>query len=144
MCEKIFVAYALKIVSLASTQDRDGDFVRIGRCEDKDDVCRWLFERFEQGIKSLGREHVDFVDDVYFVAVARWSIAHSFENFADFINTAIRSAVDFDDVERTALGNFSTTLARITRLFAWGMFTVERFGKDARRRRLANTTRARK
>ena len=41
-----------------------GIFVGFGRAEDELHVLGRLFERLQQGVEGLAREHVDFVDDV--------------------------------------------------------------------------------
>ena len=144
MRKQIFVSDALKVVALATAQDCDGNFVRVGRRKDENHMRRRLFERLEQRIERLGREHVDFVDDINLVSIARRRIAHGLEDFADFVNPPVGRAVDLDDVHRTALGNFAAALACIAGLFARGMLAVERLGKDARRRRLSHAARPRK
>ena len=45
-------------------QNGDRHFLRVGGCQHKDHVCRWLFKRLEHGIESVCRKHVDFIDHI--------------------------------------------------------------------------------
>ena len=60
---------------------------------------RWLFKRFEEGVKGLFCEHVHFVDDVDFIISRRGSIAHRFVQLTNIINAAIGGAVDFNHIK---------------------------------------------
>jgi hypothetical protein len=61
----------LEVVALAATQNGDGDLVDLGRREDELHVGRRLFERLQERVPRLVRQHVHFVDDVDLEAVAR-------------------------------------------------------------------------
>ncbi len=52
---------AAKGEALTAGGDGDGNFVRFGGTEDKDDVSWWFFKGFEEGVKGAGGEHMDFV-----------------------------------------------------------------------------------
>jgi hypothetical protein len=53
-----------EVEPLAARQDRDRESSRFGRAEDELHVLGRLFQRLEQRVEGLVREHVDFVDDV--------------------------------------------------------------------------------
>ena len=64
----------------------------------------WLFQGFEEGIEGLGRQHVDFVDDVDFVPALGRAVAHGFAQFPNVVDAAVGSTVDFEDIDGIARG----------------------------------------
>ena len=62
-----------EIEPLAARQDRDRNLLRLGRGEDELHMLGRLFERLQQGVERLLREHVDFVDDVDLVTARGWA-----------------------------------------------------------------------
>ena len=38
--------------------------MHLGRSQNENNVCRWLLERFEQGVECRARKHVYLVDDI--------------------------------------------------------------------------------
>ena len=61
-------ADAVKVEPLAAGDDRRWEFLRFCGGEDKENMFRRLFERFEQRVERGTREHVNLVDDVYAAA----------------------------------------------------------------------------
>src|SRR2546426_5976864 len=76
-----------------------------GGCEDEDDGGGRLFERLEQGVERLLREHVDFIDDIHFVAALGGGVADRLAQIADFIHPAVRGPVDLENIEAAPFGN---------------------------------------
>ena len=62
---------AAQVEALAARENRGQNFFRLGRGEHELHVRGRLFERFEQRVERLLREHVDFVDDVD-LELRRW------------------------------------------------------------------------
>ena len=60
-----------QIKALAAAEDGRQDLVRLGRREEEFHMWRRLFQRLEQGVEGLFRQHVHFVDDVDLVASRR-------------------------------------------------------------------------
>ena len=87
-----------KIVALASGQDRDRNFIWIGRTEDKFDVPWGLLERLEQRVERLRCKHVNFVDNVDLVRRASRSDRCVRTQLANLIDAAIACTVDFNHI----------------------------------------------
>ncbi len=87
-----------KIKALAARDDGCGQFVGFGGGQNKQHMRWWLLESLEQGIKSLGRQHMYFIDYVDLVARFAWSILDVFPKFANFIDAPIRSGIDFKNI----------------------------------------------
>ena len=73
--------------------------MRLGRREDEDDMGWRLFESLQERIEGGRGQHVNFVDNVDLPGSGRRHELRAFANFADGVDTVIRSAVDFDDVD---------------------------------------------
>ena len=69
--------HAAQREALAARQHRHRHLVDLGRREDEFDVGRRLFERLQQRVEGVLREHVDFVDDVDLVPRRDRPIAHA-------------------------------------------------------------------
>ena len=67
--------------------------------------ARRLFERLQQGVERLRREHVDFVDDVDLVACPAGPKLHVLPQFADLVDAAVAGAVDLQHVDVLAGGD---------------------------------------
>ena len=82
-----------------------------------------------------------FVEDHDLIARGGRGVAHHLAQFADLVDTAVRRRVNFDDIERSARGDFAAGVAFIAGLDRWALGAVERFGQDACRGRLAHAAR---
>jgi nucleoid-associated protein EbfC len=122
---------------LAATEDRDGDFVNFGRGEDELHVGRWFLECFEEGVPGVVREHVNFVDDEDFEAIALRPVGKAFLESSDVIDAGVASAVDLLDVDVVADGDFDARSAFLARRGGGAFFAIERFGEDPSAGRLA-------
>ena len=79
-----------------------GIFVGFGRAEDELHVLRRLFERLQQGVEGLAREHVDFVDDVDLEPRPAGPHVDVLPQLADFVDAAVAGAVDLQHVHVVA------------------------------------------
>ena len=95
--------HELEVVALAARQDRVRELVRLGRREHERHVRRRLLERLQQRVEGLGREHVDFVDDVDLLAQHGGLVPHRLRELADRIDAAIRGAIHLEVVDGAAL-----------------------------------------
>ena len=103
---------------------------------------RWrFFECFEQGIKSLSREHVYFVNNINLALALRSRIPHLFAQLPDLINPAIRSPVNLQHIHAVALANGNTRSTFPTRFSRWPMLAVECHSKQSRCRGLPRSSR---
>ncbi len=133
--------HAAKIKTLAARENGGGNFVDFGGRKNKHHMRRRLFQRFEQRVERRLREHVDFVDDINFALAARRRVARILAQIADFIDAAIRGAVDFQHVKAAAFGNFLAHRAGVARRYRRAGFTIHGFGEQPRHRSFADAAR---
>ena len=100
---------------LAARGDGGRDLVGLRGAEHEDGPGRRLLDGLQERVERLVGDLVGFVDNENFVAVASRLVAHVFAQFAHFIDAAVGSRVDFDDVHRPAAGDFQTTGAHPAR-----------------------------
>ena len=94
---------ALEIELQAARQHGDRQLLRIGGREQELHVRRRLFERLEQRVEGMRRQHVHFVDEVDLVAAARRRVLHVLEQLARVVDLGARGGVDFDEIDEAAL-----------------------------------------
>ena len=123
--------YPAKIMSLASGENGQGNLLRLGGCKHEQHMGRWLFKRFQQSIKGCCREHVDFINDVNFVAAVGRHVPDIIPDIADLIHTVVGCSVNFKDIDRLTRGDLDARTAYIT----WGdcrtLLAIQRFGQNA-------------
>ena len=127
-----------KVEPLAAREDGDRNLLRLGRREDELHMRRRLFERFEQRVERLRRDHVDFVDDVDLEARSRGAIGDGLAEFADVLDAVVGGAVDFENVDVLAGGDRLARVANAARSSRRAFLAVERLGEHPRHRRLAD------
>ena len=94
---------AVEVVDLAARKD-SRDYLVLLRCgKDEDSVCRRLFERFQEGVERLRRQHVHFIDDEHAVASVRRRHEHLLHERLDIVDAVVRGGVELDDVQRAVL-----------------------------------------
>ena len=129
--DDIGVRDASEIEALAAAEDGHRDLVDLGGGEDEVHIGRRLFEGLQQCVEGLGGEHVDFVDDVDFVAVALRSIADAVAELADFADATVGGTVDLDDVDGGAALDLRAGVTAAAGARRGPGDTVERHGDDA-------------
>src|SRR6266567_2813163 len=104
-------------------------------------MCRRLFQRLQQRVEGRVRNLVRFVENVNLEPVARGTISCSLAQFANFVDAAVGSGVDFNHVNRIADANLGTRLANPARFRnrLVGRTAVERHRQDSGHRRLSNS-----
>ena len=112
-------------------QHSDRQLLRIGGCQQEFDVLWRLFQRFQQGVEAVGREHVHFVDQVNLVAASRRCVLDVVEQFAGVLNLGTGGSIHFDQINKTAFGNLTTGRTFATRTRANALFAVEALGKNS-------------
>ncbi len=93
-------------VVVGTRADGADDLVRLGRREDELDVRRRLLDQLQQGVETLGRDHVGLVDDVDLVATRHRGEEGPFAQVTSIVHTAVTGRVDLDHVDaaRAAAG----------------------------------------
>ena len=133
--------------TLAARQNRDRDLVDLGRREDEFDVGRRLFERLQQRVEGVLRQHVHFVDDVDLVPPEDRPITHPLGQLTNVVDAGARSGVHLHHVDMAVLGNREALRALAARLCsraarALGPDAIEGAREDPGRRRFSDTTHA--
>ena len=123
---------ARKLKKLRARFDRVDEIFRARGGENEDDALGRLFESFQQRVRSFVGELVRFVEDHHFVAARGRSVTNHFAQLANLVDAAIGGGVDFENVERSAGGNFAAGVAGVVRLGGGTLHAVERLGEDAR------------
>lgn len=100
-----FSGNAAQVETLATGKDGDGNLVHLGRGEQEFYMRGRLFERLEKRVERVLRKHVNFVDNVNFVACGNCGIAHRLDNLAYIVDTSVAGGVHFDHVDVAALCN---------------------------------------
>lgn len=131
-------------VMVSTRTNRTDDLLRLGGRKNELHVSRRFFDKLEEGVKTLVRHHMCFVDNKDFVAVTRWSEGCSFAQFAGVVNTTVRSSVKLHNVERPAAiaRQLHAGLALATRGISRALRTVQAARQDTGRRRLPTPARA--
>ena len=100
---------------------------------------------FSSALNAAVREHMHFVDDVDFEAALIGREIDLVAQIANVIHAGIGGGIDFDQIEETAVIDRLADSAFVARPFRQiFMQTVDRFGQQARRCRLARAARAAK
>ena len=133
---------ALEVELDAARQHRHRQLLRIGRRQQELHVRRRLFQRLQQRVERVLRQHVHFVDQIDLEAAARRRVLRVLDQLAHVVDAGVAGRVDLEQVDEAAgvdLGAYRTLAAGFRRLAA---FAVQRLGEDARDRGLADAARA--
>ena len=62
----------------------------------------WFFQRFEQCVESIGRQHVNLIDNVDLIASGSGSISNGVDNFANVSNAGAARGIHLHYVDMSA------------------------------------------
>ena len=138
---------AAQVETLATRQNRRRHFTDFRRRKNEFDAFGRFFQRFQKRVERLLRQHMDFVDDVYFKTGGRRVVTRRFNDFAHIVNARVGRRVDFNDVDMAVFRNRPAMFANAARLGRHAAFsvrtdTVQRTGDDTRRSRFAHAANA--
>ena len=138
---------AAEVEALAARQHRHRHLADLGRGEDELHMRRRLFQRLQQAVEGLLREHVHFVDDVDLVARRDRRVARRIDDVADVVDAGVRGGVHLQHVGMAALHDGAAMHALdgeidVRRAGAVLGLEVQAAGEDARRRGLADAAHA--
>ncbi|AEH52138.1 hypothetical protein BCO26_0079 [Heyndrickxia coagulans 2-6] len=117
---------SFKIKPLASGNDRKRNFMGLGCCQNKNDMFRGLLKCFQKCVKCADRQHMDFVDNIYFIFNNTWRVFDFVADIPDVIHACIRRRVNLDDIWDRAVCNPPADSAFVTRFPGRSMFAVHR------------------
>jgi len=124
---------------LAAGCDRVRDLARFGRAKNEDHPFRWFLQSFQECVKRLFRDLVCLVDDEDFVFVACRPVTNVLPNLAHLVNAAIRSCVDFDDIDGRSGADLYAAGANASRRRCRPLDTVQTARENPGDRRLARS-----
>ena len=75
-----------------------------------------FFQRFQQRVERIGRQHMNFIDDIDLIARAGGAILHAFDDFTNIINAGSAGRIHFQHIHMAAFHNRQTMLACSARL----------------------------
>ena len=133
-----------QVKPLAARENRRQDLLRVGRGEHEFHVRRRLFQRFQQRVERRRREHVNFVNDVDFERRIGGRVFAGLAQFADLFDAVVARAVNFQNVERAAFGDFNAARILVVEIDFRAAGAVQAFGEDAGDGGLAGAARAAK
>ena len=104
--------------------------MRLGCCQNKNNIGGWFLQSFKQCIESANRQHVHLVYNINLISSLRRRICHFFSNFPDVIHTVVRSCVNLHYIHRRARSYGPARSARIAGITVHRMLTVDCLGKN--------------
>jgi hypothetical protein len=104
--------------------------VDLGGGEDKNDIGGGFLDGLQQGVEGAVAEHVDFVDDIYFVAPAIGGKKYFILELPDIVDGGVARPVDLDHIEGVPPGYLLTLRAFSAGIGSRTFLAVEGFGED--------------
>ena len=143
VADHVFDTDAVEVVGLAAGKDGGQDLVLLSGGQDENRMGRRLFERLEEGVESLLRQHVHLVDDIHAVAADLRGDPYLVGQGADVVHGVIGRGVEFVDAVGASLREGAARLAFAARLeVRAGVAAVDGLGEDAGGAGLAYAARA--
>jgi hypothetical protein len=113
-----------------------------GGSKNEDDVGWRFLQSFQEGIESLVRQHVNFIDDVNLEFILGGKIPDILAKLSDLIDSPVRGSVNFYHIHRNSRANFLAERAVITRVGGWPFLAIEGFGQNPGHRSFSHSPRA--
>ena len=101
---------------------------------------RRLFERLQQRIEAVVRQHVHLVDEIHLEASTTGCVLHILEQFAGIFYLGAGRGVDFDQVDETTFADLAAGAALATRGRSNAGFAIKAAGEDTCDGGLADST----
>ena len=127
-----FYAYTVKIEYLAPGQDSGKYFMFFCRGQNKEGIGGWLFQGFQECIKSCLGEHMYFVYDIDAVIAYLGRYAHFIYELSYVVNRVVGGCIEFMNAVGPSFGERSAGFA-FTACFHFfcGIEAIDGFGKNA-------------
>ncbi|CDE75915.1 dNA polymerase subunits gamma and tau [Sutterella sp. CAG:521] len=117
----------LQIKLQTTRQNRNRNFLRICRCQNKFHIFGRLFERFQHGVESVRSELMHFVNHVDFVAGVGRRIHCLLEQRGHLLDRAVARRVHFNVINETPFINGTTRFTNSARMIRHPAFTVRSY-----------------
>ncbi len=66
--------------------------------QDKDNMWWWFLQGFEQGVRGWFGEHMNFINNINFIAGLIGGIVDSFAEFPDVVNAPIAGGINLYNI----------------------------------------------
>ena len=119
-----------KVIPLAAGQDRSRNFLDLGGGQNKDDMGRRLFQRFQQSVERRCRQHVHLIDDINLIFTGTWRVRRLVAQVADVIHAVVGCRIHLHHIEDAAVVDAPADLALTAGVTALRMQAVDRLGKN--------------
>ena len=103
---------------------------------------RRFFQRFQKRVTGFRRQHMRFVNNIYFVTTADRSKIHIFIQIFNIFYAPIRSRIQLLYIHGAAFCNLPAIQALSARLIRRSVLAVQRLGKNTGSRSLPRTPRS--
>ncbi len=124
MLDQAFGFDAAQVKALTARQDRHGHLSNFGGREEEFDVFGRFFERFQQAVESLFRQHVRLIDDEDFITRHRGTVFRRLNHLADIVDAGVAGRVHLDHVDMTAFDNRRAMFAGAAGFDGWPALSV--------------------
>ena len=101
-------------------------------CKNEDGIGRRFFQCFQEGIESLGRQHMNLIDDIHLVFTHLRRDSYLVDQMTDILHRIITRGIQFKDIEGVILVWIAPILG------------VNHFGQNPSASCLSNAPRTRK
>ncbi len=134
----LFRQQPLQVELQAARQHRHGQLLRVGGGQQELYVRRRLFQRLQQRIECVLRQHVHLIDQVHLEAAARRCVLRVLDHFAHVVHAGVAGRIDFQQVDKAAFIHRRAHRALAARVSRLPTLAIQRLGEDARDRGLAD------
>ena len=130
---------------MAARQNRHRDLANFRSGEDKFHMRGRLFQCFEQRVESVGRQHVNLIDDVNFVTRGGGAIGDRINDFANIADTGAAGSIHLHHIYMAPFHDGCAMFTAPTRIDGWparaiGADAIHALGNDARSGGFASST----
>ena len=129
----------VKIISLATGQNRNRDLVCFRCRKNKNHICRRLLQRLEQRVECACRQHMHLINNVNLVFSLCRAVRYFFPDLPDIVHAVVRCRINLYDIHRSPGGNALTCRAFSTGTSVYRVFTIYCFCKNLCNCRLSGT-----
>ena len=105
MLNDIVSCNSSKIKSLTTALNCIENFVNFRCRKNKNYIFRRFFQRFQQRIKRMVSQHVNFIDNIDFILAMHGNILNFFQNALRIFNFSVTCSIDFNNVHRNRIHN---------------------------------------
>ena len=119
-----------KVIPLTAGQNGGRHLLDLGRCQNKDDMGRRLFQCLEQCIEGCCGQHVHLIDNVYLIFTGTGRVSSLIAQVADIIHAVVGGGIHFHHIQNAAVVDAPADLALAAGVAIYRMQAVDRLCKN--------------